>query len=611
MNKQVTDRRTLGVNFNTEGTATLLFWVPEANTVAVRFNQHEFPLLRAERGYWNLTTDVLQPETNYEVIIDGKAFPDIYSLCQPDGVHGVSLAIKLSDYQWTDDSWSNPPLDDYLIYEIHTGTFTPEGTFNGIIQKLDHLKTLGITAIELMPVAQFPGERNWGYDGVFPFSVQQSYGAAGGLQQLVDACHAKGLAVILDVVFNHIGPEGNYLGQYGPYFTDKYKTPWGDAINFDDAGCDEVRRYFLENALMWFRDFHIDALRLDAVHAIKDFSPKHFLKELKEQINELEQLTGRTNHLIIECDLNDHRFIDPLPDNGYGMNAQWIDEFHHALRVCAGEKKQGYYSDFDGLDSLKAAYDHAYVYNGQYSAQRRKSFGTDPSENPGKQFIVFSQNHDQVGNRMLGERSGALYSFEMQKLLAAAVMISPFIPMLFMGEEYSEPNPFLYFVSHSDPELISAVSKGRKAEFAAFHHEGDVPDPQAETTFLNSKLQWDKLDHTPHQTIYKYYQALIRLRKTHPALRNPDRKNIQTVAHTDKGTLIIIRSGGGLQLHCILNFSGQKQSFSLPGSNPGAQLIFNSAASDWNGLSNHVEPLPAGSIITLPPESILIFEQHV
>jgi maltooligosyltrehalose trehalohydrolase len=611
MNKPVIERRTLGVNFNTEGTAELLYWVPEANSVAIRFNQRELPLFNKERGYWALTTNDLQPGMTYQLIIDGQALPDICSLSQPDGVHGASLAITLNEIQWTDDNWLNPALDDYLIYEIHTGTFTPEGTFNGIIQKLDHLKGLGITAIEIMPVAQFPGERNWGYDGVFPFAVQHSYGGAAGLQRLVDACHTKGLAVILDVVFNHIGPEGNYLEQYGPYFTDKYKTPWGNALNFDDACCDEVRRYFMENALMWFRDFHIDALRLDAVHAIKDFSPRHFLKELKEQVDKLMQITGRTHYLIVECDLNDRRLIDPLSAGGYGMDAQWSDEFHHSLRVCAGEKRQGYYSDFNGLDSLKAAYDHAYVYYGQYSDHRNKSFGTDPVESPGKQFVVFSQNHDQVGNRMLGERSAALFSFEMQKLMVAAVMISPFLPMLFMGEEYSEPNPFLYFVSHSDPELISAVSKGRKAEFAAFHDEGEAPDPQAEATFLSSKLQWDKLEQEPHQTMFRYYQALIRLRKTHPALSTPDRKNLQTVADIDTDTLIISRSGSGLLLYCVLNFSKHQQSVSLPALNPNAQPIFNSAATAWNGPSHSFEFNPENSVVTLQPESILIIEQHV
>src|SRR5687768_905399 len=308
-----------------------------------------------------------------------------------------------------------------------------------------------------MPVAQFPGKRNWGYDGVYPFAVQNSYGGYKGLQQLVNACHQKGLAVILDVVYNHLGPEGNYFSAYGPYFTEEYKTPWGGAINFDDAWSDGVRNYFIENALMWFRDFHIDALRLDAVHAIKDFGSKHILREIKEQVNILMEQTGKKHYLIAECDLNDTQFIDPLEKRGFGMDAQWIDEFHHALRVTATGEKTGYYSDFSGIEHLAKAYKDAYVYDGQFSPHRFKNFGVKAQDNPGRQFIVFSQNHDQVGNRMLGERSSQLVSYEMQKLMAGAVLVSPYLPMLFMGEEYSESHPFLYFVSHTDPELAEAV----------------------------------------------------------------------------------------------------------------------------------------------------------
>ncbi len=356
-------------------------------------------------------------------------------------------------------------------------------------------RTIGVNAIELMPVVQFPGSRNWGYDGVFPFAVQHSYGGARGLQTLVDICHQKGIAVVLDVVYNHLGPEGNYLGAYGPYFTDKYNTPWGNALNFDDAWCDGVRQFFIENVLMWFRDFHVDALRLDAVHAIKDFSAVHILREIKMHVNQLTKETGRTHHLIVELDLNDPKFINPLEEQGFGMDAQWIDEFHHALRVTATGESTGYYSDFTGISHLAKAYQDAYVYDGQYSPHRFKKFGLKAENHPGQQFIVFSQNHDQVGNRMLGERTSQLVSLEMQKLMAGAVLVSPYLPMLFMGEEYAEPNPFLYFVSHTDPDLVEAVRKGRKAEFAAFHALGEAIKhihaalPSSPSLFLGKEMK--------------------------------------------------------------------------------------------------------------------------
>ncbi|HTM92145.1 MAG TPA: malto-oligosyltrehalose trehalohydrolase, partial [Flavisolibacter sp.] len=507
-------KRTIGVNFNEQNEAEIIVWSPIAEQVAIVFNKEQIELDKEDFGYWHAQSNKLQAGSQYKFLLNGKdQYPDPASLSQPDGVHESSKAIDLKKFHWTDTDWNNLPLEDYIIYELHIGTFTPAGTFAAIEEKLDHLVSLGITAIEIMPVAQFPGNRNWGYDGVFPFAVQNSYGSAEGLQHLVNACHQKGLAVILDVVYNHLGPEGNYLGAFGPYFTDKYKTPWGNAINFDDAWCDGVRRYFIENALMWFRDFHIDALRLDAVHAIKDFSPVHILREIKQYIDKLMQATGRRHYLIVESDLNDNRFINSLQKGGYGMDAQWIDEFHHALRVTATKEQTGYYSDFSGIEDLAKAYKDAYVYDGQFSPHRKKAFGIK-TENEGKQFIVFSQNHDQVGNRMLGERTSRLISFEMQKLLAAAVVVSPYLPMLFMGEEWSEPNAFLYFVSHTDKDLSEAVRKGRKKEFAAFHIQGEAPDPVSEESFLRSKIQWNLIEEGEHKIMLQYYKALIQLRKT-------------------------------------------------------------------------------------------------
>lgn len=607
-------KRSIGVNFNTDGLADIVTWAPLAHSVSLSTKQGNIlPLQKEPGGYWRTVTSELKPGESYGFVIDGRdPLPDPASLLQPDGVHGLSVATQIQNFNWTDNAWQNPNLGDYIIYELHTGAFSAEGTFEGIEKKLDYLIDLGVTAIELMPVAEFPGDRNWGYDGVFPFAVHHSYGGPAALQQLVDTCHQKGLAVILDVVYNHIGPEGNYLSQYGPYFTGKYQTLWGDAINFDDAWCDGVRQYFIENALMWFRDFHIDALRMDAVHAIKDFSPKHILQEIKEYVDELMQVTNRRHYLIIECDLNDTRFIKSPAEGGYGIDAQWTDEFHHALRVTAGQQPDGYYADFNGIEHLAKAYQDAYVYDGQYSDERHKKFGVKAAGHPGRQFVVFSQNHDQVGNRMLGERTSALVSFEMQKLLAAAVMLSPYLPLLFMGEEYSEPHPFLYFVSHTDPELVEAVRKGRKEEFKGFMAQGEAPDPQATETFEQSKLQWNLINRPPHQIMLNYYKALTRLRKTNPVLKDPDREHIQVTVNKAQNTLILKRWNAGQDLLCLLNFSDKPQNIALSQLSSRLQKIFDSAAVEWNGPADAPESIDPDGDIRLQPQSVIIYTQaHV
>ncbi len=533
--------------------------------------------------YWLTATDLLKPGDSYWVIVDGEELADPASLLQAAGVHGSSTAFDLHAFKWSDKDWRTPDLKDFIIYELHTGTFTPEGDFNGIIRKLDHLKELGVTAIELMPVAQFPGERNWGYDGVFPFAVQNSYGGPLELQHLVDVCHQKGLSVILDVVYNHIGPEGNYLSKFGPYFTEKHHTPWGPAVNFDDEYADGVREFFIENVLMWFRDFHIDALRMDAVHAFKDESAKHILAEMKAHVDLLNEDQDSNHLLMIECDLNDRRYLDPIRCNGLGMDAQWVDEFHHALRVTAGGERKGYYEDFNGIQDLADAYEQGYVYNGKYSMHRKRRFGSNTNELEGQRFIVFSQNHDQVGNRMLGERSSQLFSFEMQKLMAAAVFISPFIPLLFMGEEWAEKQPFQYFVSHSDPELIEAVRNGRSKEFKAFQTDSEVPDPQSEQTFLNSKLRWDTLDQKSHLPIFEYYKDLIKLRKENPVLKNQDRSGLKATASESMQMLEVHRKFEEQELICFLNFSGSEQKIQIPDNKEGWSLIFDSSSAAYGG----------------------------
>ena len=607
------EKRKLGVNFNEEGQADIALWAPKVDYAEIYYvdkNKSE-QLIGGELGLWTLTTDSLKPGDLYLFKLDGKVqFPDPASLSQPDGVHGASQAINNREFNWTDEKWKNFALKDYIFYELHVGTFTSEGTFAAIEEKLDYLIDLGITAIEIMPVSQFSGERNWGYDGVFPFSVQNSYGGAKGLQQLVNTCHNKGLAVVLDVVFNHIGPEGNHLENFGHYFTDKYHTPWGNAINFDDAWCDHVRNFFIENTLMWFRDFHIDGLRMDAVHAIKDFSPLHILQEIKLYVDELIHETGRNHYLIAELDLNDTRYINAISKGGFGLDAQWIDEFHHALRVSSGQPKTGYYSDFDSIVSLAKSYEDAYVYDGAYSDHRKKKFGVKAAENPGQQFVVFSQNHDHVGNRMLGERTSELVSFEMQKLLAGAVLVSPYLPMLFMGEEYGETNPFQYFVSHTDPELADAVRKGRKKEFEAFHMEGEAPDPMSEGTFEKSKLQWQLTEQEPHKTMLSFYKKLITIRKEQAALHVLNRKDVSVESLTDQEVIILQRQHKIQHTICLMNFSKQPQQVKVPVYAPVWHKLMASSDLKWKGPGDLPRTISEEISLVLPPESFTLYSNE-
>lgn len=617
---QTTDRRQIGVSFLADGRAQVMVWAPRASWVdlAIEENPDSLPLDKEKFGYWCLTTDQLRPGDRYRFVLHGpEGTPPLYrpdpaSLAQPEGVHGPSQAVDTRQFYWEDACWVNPPLSSYLIYEIHTGTFTPEGTFAGIEQKLDYLKALGVNAIEIMPIAEFPGNRNWGYDGVLGFAAHHAYGGAKALHHLINACHYRGMAVVLDVVYNHFGPEGNYLDDFGPYLTDQYQTPWGKAVNFDDAWCDGVRRYVIENALMWLRDFHIDALRLDAVHAIKDFGPVHILRELRQHVDALSASTGRTHYLIVESDLNDPRVISPLAEQGYGMDAQWVDEFHHALRVTGGGERTGCYADFQKIYHLSKSYIDAYAYDGQFSAVRQKRFGLRADRNPGHQFIVFSQNHDQVGNRKGGERSSQLFSFDMLKLMAGAVLVSPFIPMLFMGEEWGETNPFFYFVHHSDPALIRAVQEGRQKEFEAFYDGGQMPDPQSQSTFRQSSLQWSLPTQEPHQTLLRYYQCLIAIRKQLPALHHLSRRHLRAMPDEANQTLVLHRWHTETHVLCLMNFSKEIRLIALPDGEHRWQKLFDSSAEEWQGLdqagpSPSPESVVSGEAIPVRPESMVLY----
>ncbi len=562
-------------------------WAPKAQSVQVIINDDKKYLLQSDpHGYWTANIDDTKPGDLYHYLLNGELKrADPASRAQPGGVHGPSEIINVHGYQWKDHDWKGLQMEDMIMYELHTGTFTPEHTFAGIQKKLDYLLNLGINTIEIMPIAQFPGARNWGYDGVYPFAAHHDYGGPLGLLQLVDTCHQKGIAVVLDVVYNHFGPEGNYTSDFGPYFTDKYHTPWGMALNFDDAYCDGVRNFFLQNALMWLRDYHIDGLRLDAVHAIKDMGAQHFLAQLSEEVQQLEKNTGRTYTLIGECDLNDNKFISPVAERGYGLTGQWIDEFHHAMRAYITGEQDGYYADFGKFEHIQKAFDQTYVYDGEYSPHRKKVFGSSAEAHPFSQFVVFSQNHDQVGNRMLGDRMTTIVDFDTLKLLAGAVLLSPYVPMLFMGEEYAETNPFQYFVSHTDPALVKAVREGRKREFAYFLREGlEFPDPQSEETFLHSSLSWD-METPERKHMLAFYKALINIRKDHPAFVDKDRQSTKIESLASDVLLMTRHShigGNKFTAFCVLNFSDEAATVTLPDNSTNVHLLINSTDKQWS-----------------------------
>lgn len=592
-----------------QGQARIRVWAPHAQEVVCHTIDpvSDIPLAREDYGYWYAESKAITVGQRYHFIIDGAALPDPASRAQPDGVHGDSQVIDLH-YDWTDQAYRPPQLRELIIYELHVGTFSATGDFEGVIRRLPYLRQLGINAIELMPVAQFPGTRNWGYDGVFSFAVQQSYGGAHQLQRLVNACHEHGIALILDVVYNHFGPEGNYLSQYGPYFTQKYQTPWGEAVNYDDSWNNGVRDFVLQNVRMWFEDFHVDGLRLDAVHAIKDFSTRHILQDIRQLTDNLIQKNGRSHYLIAECDLNDRRYLDSPECNGYGMDAQWLDEFHHALRVAAGEPAKGYYSDFDGVDSLAKAYRSAYVYDGNFSHHRKKFFGGSADQIPGHRFIVFSQNHDQVGNRMLGERASMLYNTKIQRLLAMAVMVSPYTPLLFMGEEWASQSPFLYFVSHSDPQLVDAVRRGRQQEFADFQDAGEVPDPQDIATFNRSLLDWQEKDSGAHVQMLAFYSALISFRKNNPVLKNCTREDLQVSSYPQQQSLVLRYSHDDREQWCFLNFSQLEQRFDI-GAYGAWTILFDSAVT-YESTKPHPAPFETDKI-SVAPQSGIVYERLV
>lgn len=592
-----------------------IVWAPEKEKmhlhVVAPFDE-QFPMRKYEEGYFMADVPSTEKDLSYFFSPDGeKDFPDPASAFQPSGVHGASQTVDHGSFEWKDAHWKGIALQELVMYELHVGLFTPEGTFEAIVQRLDELKDIGINALELMPVAQFPGDRNWGYDGVYPYAVQNSYGGPSGLKKLVDACHQKGIAVFLDVVYNHLGPEGNYFSQFGPYFTDKYKTPWGDAVNFDGEWSDGVRQFFSDNAIYWFEHYHIDGLRCDAIHAVVDTGAVHFWELVHQKKTALEQRTGKKFHLIAESDLNSPKVVTTPGRGGYGFDAQWLDDFHHALDVFLnpGDKKR--YYDFKTMDQLAKAYNEGFVHSGEWVKFRKRRHGASSAHVPGNKFVVFNQNHDQVGNRADGKRLCMLVDIERTKLAAAAILLAPYIPMLFMGEEYADDSPFFYFVSHSDKELIEAVREGRQNEFREFGFDGSVPDPQDEQTFRQSKLHWEKRNEGQHQLILKWHRQLILMRNSLPPLRNFQKTGVQ-VQVANKKLLAMTRHTGGMedQLVCVFNFSANEIPYTFADVKSGAKLL-DSKDEEWlyqhKRQSIHPNTIQNGQTISLMPWSVVVY----
>jgi maltooligosyltrehalose trehalohydrolase len=591
--------RALGATPLDESTTEFRVWAPGHERVALYLVDADSTLALDDlgNGYWSTFTSEAPAGTRYRYVIDDEHYADPASLFQPEGVHGPSQVVDLAAHTWNDDAYHQRPLWDHVIYELHVGTFSPDGTFDAALEFLDPLIEVGVSVIEVMPVAQFPGRRNWGYDGVFPFAVQNSYGGPLAFQRFVDACHQRGLGVILDVVYNHLGPEGNILRHFAPYFTDRYRTPWGDALNFDGEDSNEVRHYFWRNARQWFEDFHVDGLRLDAIHSIADQSAIPFVAELAGRTRDLSETLGRSCDLIAESGANDPRVVTPLSAGGIGMDAQWNDDFHHSLHVAMTGEQTGYYVDYSGIDDLALSLDEGFVLQDTQSAFRGRRHGAPSGHLPPERFVVFSQNHDQIGNRPMGNRLITTIPAEHYRLIAALVILSPNIPMLFMGEEYGETAPFPYFVDHSDPALIDAVRVGRAREFEEIANASELFDPSDPATFDAARLNHSLLAEPSHRELFDHYQELIALRRATPALRHSSRSQARSWA---EGTVItLVRSHVEEDVVILFNAGAAKESASLP--THGA----------WRDLVEMDDPRDVSGVVTMDPWSYRVFRSTV
>jgi maltooligosyltrehalose trehalohydrolase len=515
------ERPPCGALTHPNGSVCWRVWAPNAGSAELVLHgarpdegRRTIPMQSESGGYFAHAEPHIEEGQRYAYRLDGgPERPDPASRWQPDGVHRPSAVIWLDRFGWSEEDWPGIPRENLVIYELHVGTFTPAGTFDAASERLEELRALGITALEVMPVGQFAGDRGWGYDGVHPGAVQNSYGGPRGLQRFVNACHRTGLAVLLDVIYNHLGPEGNYLKEFGPYFTDRHHTPWGAAFNFDDGGCDAVRACVLDNVRQWIRDYHVDGLRLDAVHAIHDESPRHILRQIKEVADEEAWQLGRPVHVIAESNLNDVRLLDRTEVGGYGLSAQWSDDFHHAVHTLLSGERQMYYADFGRPEQLVKALNDTFVYDGCYSVFRNRCHGAPVGRHPGSRFVISIQNHDQVGNRACGDRFGSMLTPAQQRLAAGLLLMAPNIPLIFMGEEYGESRPFPFFCSFLDPQIAESARRGRREEFARAKWGDEVPDPQAESTFESAKLSWSWPAGTWQAGLRRLYYDLLILRR--------------------------------------------------------------------------------------------------
>lgn len=577
-------------------------WSPWADRVdLVCGKNRRLPMEKCPGGWWSIESAHISHGMEYAFCLDNSApLPDPRSPWQPCGVHGWSRHLDHQRFRWDDGNWQPPPLGSGLIYELHVGTFSSEGTFAGVEKHLDHLCDLGVTHIELMPVAGFAGDRGWGYDTVNLYAPHHTYGGPEGLKSLINACHLRGLGVILDVVYNHLGPEGNYLGRFGPYFTERYTTPWGPAVNLDGPESNTVRRFFIDNALMWLRDYHADALRIDAVHAIFDTSAIHFLEQLSAEVNTLAISLGRHLNLIAESDLNDPRIIRNYGTGGYGLDAQWNEDFHHALHAVLSGERSGYYADFGSVAQLAKALRYGFVYDGCYSAFRRRRHGRPLSGISGWQLIGFLQNHDQIGNRINGERSSHLLDVARLKLAATLVLTSPYIPMLFQGEEWGATTPFLFFTAYQDTELGKAVSEGRRRELSGFGWvPEDIPDPQAQSTFERSRINWSESEQDSGREILAWHRTLIRLRRRFPALGCADLHQTRVAFNEDRRWLHLTRSAPcGEEIIILCNFNPHFQSIPLL-SDESMEIL--ACSCDGVSLKDESAIVPAFSAVIFKP----------
>jgi len=607
----------LGARHLDDASTRFLVWAPHAKRVDLLLGaagERDAKMERLEDGHHALSINDAPPGTRYAFRLDAAdPRPDPCSRSQPDGVHAFSAVAPPPETDPT-DGFRNHALRDQVFYELHVGTFTEAATFDGVIERLPDLAALGVTALQLMPIAEFPGARNWGYDGVCLFAPHSAYGGQEALRRLRRAAHNAGLGVYLDVVYNHLGPEGNYLREFGPYFTDAYSTPWGEALNFDGPQSDHVRRFFIENALHWTRDLGLDGLRLDAVHAIVDNSATPFIEDLTRAVHRAADETGRRIHVIAESAANDARLIRPREASGLGCDAQWNDDFHHAVRAALTGERRGYYASYGRAAHLARAMEQGYVYTGEPSAFHQRRHGRPSADRPAHCFVCFVQNHDQIGNRVDGERLSVAVDPPTRRLATALLLLCPFPPMLFMGEEYAETAPFQYFVSHTDPDLVEVVRKGRKEEFAAFDWLEEPPDPQDEATFARCRLHWERREQGPHAETLAMHRRLLALRRE---LRlGSDEPSIRRRAGCDEaqGTISLHRDDTARRTIAAFNLSAEPRTIHVRAIAAPMSRVFATTDPEWGGGGTSApDELPADAPVEmrLPARSALLYAQEI